>query len=96
MSKINVTPTGNGSSIQLTELGDDKARVVSKVTACASGNSSCALVSRGDVEQITLQKTADGLRIDVVTKSGESLEPSSVEECLTASTADADAKEACC
>lgn len=96
MTKIKVTPTKVGSRIEITQLGSSKSAVASQLNDCATGSCTCSTEEFQKVDSIEVHDTGDGLEVDVRTKTGESIDPSCVQECLGESAATSAENGSCC
>lgn len=96
MPNIELTNDDGGSTIKLTDLGADKARLIETLGGCASGACACSTGEFDKVDTMSVDDQGDRIVIDVRTKDGQHINPSAVEECLADPAAEDNASAACC
>lgn len=96
MTTFNVIEASDGVTIQLTDVGVEKATLLETFAGCAGGTCECSSDEYEKVESMQVNDLGDNITIDVHTKPGETIDTACIRDCMTYVQDKASAKNACC
>lgn len=82
MTSVNITPGLDSVKIQLIGVGQDKAALLETFDACAGGSCECSTDEYVKVASMNVNSDGDDITIDVQTKTGQTIDPSCITDCL--------------
>lgn len=83
MESINITSKPEGVTIELSGMGEEKSVFLDAFSDCASGACACASDEYEKVESMQVHDLGNAITVNVVTKEGESIDPSCITDCLS-------------
>lgn len=83
MESINITSKPEGVTIELSGMGEEKSVFLDAFSGCESGECACASDEYAKVESMQVHDLGNAITVNVLTKEGESIDPSCITDCLT-------------
>ncbi len=82
MTTYDITPAKRGLTIELTDVGDKQADLLTAFGECQAGQCSCPTDEYGKVADMTLEPSPDRIRIELVAKPGKVFDAAEIAACL--------------
>lgn len=82
MTTYRITNSGDGISVELTDIGDSQNELLAALGDCQSGSCSCPTNEYEKVEAMDLDPTEDGIAIRLHAKPGQEFDTEEIAICL--------------